>query len=310
MSFGKIIGNNRIKKDLQETVKNNNISHSYLFIGQEGIGKKMFAKEFAKMILCLSENKACNECDSCIKFNSNNNPDFTVVEPDGNFIKIDQIREMQEDIYKKPIVSNKKVFIINDSDNMKEEAQNCLLKTLEEPPEYIVIILICANENKLLNTIKSRCLKIKFNNLDEKELIDYVEKEQIMQNPSNSLLAMCSGSLGKLIKINENVEEYNFVEKNMEDIINGRVSSIVKIFGMFEVLYKSKDIILDLLDYMMVITYEHIKKRIDHRGKYLNLVRIIEDTKSKLAGNTNYDMCIDDLLLKIWEELNENNSRG
>lgn len=196
MSFENIIGNKKIKSEFIETIKNNTISHSYLFVGQEGIGKKLFAKEFAKMALCLSnansskktvperDAKVINNvninvigndnCSSCIKFDSDNNPDFVLVEPDGNSIKIAQIREMQENVYTKPIVSNKKVFVINDSDKMTEEAQNSLLKTLEEPPEYIIIILITANENKLLNTIKSRCLKISFNNLESNDLISYI----------------------------------------------------------------------------------------------------------------------------------------
>ncbi|MGN1327933.1 MAG: DNA polymerase III subunit delta' [Clostridia bacterium] len=182
MNFDGIIGNNKIKKELEENVKNGNISHSYMFLGQEGIGKRQIAIEFAKMILCLSEkNRACDICNSCIKFKSNNNPDFTILEPDGNSLKIAQIRDIQEKIYEKPIVSNKKVFIIDDSDKMTEEAQNSLLKTLEEPPEYIVIILITSNENKLLNTIKSRCLKISFNNIPTEEMTEYITKNQIMR---------------------------------------------------------------------------------------------------------------------------------
>ena len=165
MSFNNIIGNEKIKSYLQEFINNKAISHSYLFSGQDGIGKKLFAREFAKMILCLSDNKPCNSCSSCIKFDSNNNPDFLQIEPDGNSIKISQIREMQKNVYEKPILSNKKVFIIDESEKMTEEAQNSLLKTLEEPPEYMVIILISSNENKLLNTIKSRCLKINFLNI-------------------------------------------------------------------------------------------------------------------------------------------------
>ena len=120
---------------------------------------------------------------------------------------------MQEKIYEKPIVSNKKVIIINDSDKMTEEAQNSLLKTLEEPPEYIVIILITANENKLLNTIKSRCLKISFNTIDQKQMLEYITKNQIMSNPSKNILNMCGGSIGKLQKINESIEEYNKIEQ-------------------------------------------------------------------------------------------------
>ena len=166
MSFENIIGNKKIKSEFIDNIKNNTLSHSYLFVGQEGIGKKLFAKELAKMALCLNNKTENDNCSSCVKFDSGNNPDFVLIEPDGNSIKIAQIREMQENVYTKSIVSRKKVFIINDSDKMTEEAQNSLLKTLEEPPEYIMIILITANENKLLNTIKSRCLKISFNNLE------------------------------------------------------------------------------------------------------------------------------------------------
>lgn len=310
MSFENIIGNDKIKQELQETVKNNAISHSYMFVGQEGIGKKLFAKELAKMELCLEDNKACNQCSSCIKFNSENNPDFVLLEPDGNSIKISQIREMQENVYKKPIISNKKVFIIDDSDKMTEEAQNSLLKTLEEPPEYITIILITSNENKLLNTIKSRCLKINFNNIDTKDILAYISKEKIMENPSNSLLTMCNGSIGKLIKINQNLAEYSEIEKNTNDLINGKIKNIVKMLNQFGILYKSKEIITDLLDYMIVITYEYINNNKDYRKKFLNLIAIIENTKLKLMSNTNYDMCIDDLLLKMWEEIDENYSRS
>lgn len=310
MSFENIIGNNKIKQELQEAVKNNSISHSYLFVGQDGIGKKLFAKELAKMELCLDDNKACDKCSSCVKFNSENNPDFIMVEPDGNSIKIAQIREMQENVYKKPIVSNKKVFIIDDSEKMTEEAQNSLLKTLEEPPEYIIIILITSNENKLLNTIKSRCLKIGFSNLEKKDIINYISEKKIMENPSDSLLTMCNGSIGKLIRINHNLEEYSNIEKNTNDLIYGKIPNVVKLINQFDVLYKSKDIINDLLDYMIVIIYEYINQNKDYRSKFLNLISIIDNTKIKLMSNTNYDMSIDDLLFKLWEEIHENNSRS
>lgn len=305
MSFENIVGNDKIKEELKDAVKNNTISHSYLFSGEDGVGKKLFAKEFAKMILCLSDDKYCNKCSSCIKFDSENNPDFVMLQPDGNSIKIAQIREMQENVYKKPIVSDKKVLIIDDSDKMTEEAQNSLLKTLEEPPEYTIIILVTSNENKLLNTIKSRCLKIGFNNINKTELMQYISSEKIMENPSDNLLAMSNGSIGKLIKINQNLEEYSEIEKNTNSLINGNISNIVELINNFNVLYKSKDIIANLLDYMVVIIYEYIKKNMDYRRKFLNLISIIENTKKRLMSNTNYDMCIDNLLLKVWGELFE-----
>ena len=258
-----------------DNIKNNTLSHSYLFVGQEGIGKKLFAKELAKMALCLNNKTENDNCSSCVKFDSGNNPDFVLIEPDGNSIKIAQIREMQENVYTKPIVSRKKVFIINDSDKMTEEAQNSLLKTLEEPPEYIMIILITANENKLLNTIKSRCLKISFNNLETSDLISYINSVQGMQVPSENLLKMCNGSIGKLMKVNENLEEYNAVESTTNNFLNGKIPNVVKMLSQFEILYKSKEIINDLLDYMIVIIYEYINKSKDYRAKFLNLIAII-----------------------------------
>ena len=90
--FENIIGNTNIKTVLEKSIKQNKLSHSYLFVGIQGIGKKMIATEFAKMILCLDDNKYCNHCKSCIEFDTNNNPDFVLISPDGNNIKIEQIR--------------------------------------------------------------------------------------------------------------------------------------------------------------------------------------------------------------------------
>ena len=126
--FYNIIGNNDIKQKLKKSLEQNKVSHSYLFIGKQGIGKKLIAKDFAKGIL---ESELYE-----------NNPDLLYIEPDGNSIKIEQIRQIQKEIQEKPIVSNKKVCIIDDADKMTKEAQNCLLKTLEEPPTYTTIILV------------------------------------------------------------------------------------------------------------------------------------------------------------------------
>lgn len=128
--FEKIIGNEKIKESLIKTVKNNTISHSYMFIGTQGIGKKEIAKEFAKMILCLNEEKYCNRCKSCIEFESGNHPDFKIIEPEGNTLKIDQIREFQRKVAEKPVTSSKKVYIINDSDKMTRRSSKLLVKNI------------------------------------------------------------------------------------------------------------------------------------------------------------------------------------
>lgn len=177
MIFRDIIGNEKNKKLLRNIIDTNNTAHSYMFIGKDSIGKQLFAKEFAKAILCINEDKPCNKCKSCIEFDTYNNPDFSIIEPDGNSIKIDQIRELTKKVYEKPVISHRKVYIINDSDYMTKEAQNSLLKTLEEPPKYVTIILITSNENLFLPTIKSRCTKVSFNKLTNEELKKILEKE-------------------------------------------------------------------------------------------------------------------------------------
>ena len=150
LSFEKIIGNDKVKTFLNKQIEEKHILHSYLFVGVDGIGKTLFAREFARKLLCANQEKA-EDCISCIKWNSENHPDFYQIEPENKTIKIEKIRKMQEKISEKPITSSRKVYLIVDSDTMTKEAQNCLLKTLEEPPEFVTIILITSNESKLLN---------------------------------------------------------------------------------------------------------------------------------------------------------------
>lgn len=182
----KIKGNIKNREQLEKVVENNNILHSYLFLGKEGIGKKKIAKEFAKKILCLTKEKNCN-CKSCICFETQNHPDIQVINEESETIKISTIREMIQTVYEKPILSEKKIYIINDSDKMTKEAQNSLLKTLEEPPEYIIIILIASNSDMILNTIKSRCTKIVFEKLKNEEIKEILQEKNIDINISENM---------------------------------------------------------------------------------------------------------------------------
>ena len=311
MSFEGLIGNEDVKKTLIKAINSNEIVNSYMFVGQAGIGKKEFARDFSKMILCLSEDKKnCSNCNSCIKFESDNHPDFFQIEPDGNSIKIAQMRQMQDNIYQRPIVSEKKVFIINDADKMTEEAQNSLLKTLEEPPKYITIILIVSNENMMLNTIKSRCLKIYFKNIANDVMVSYINNNGAMQDVDENIIKMCNGSFAKLESIKQNLDTYLQVENVFLEIINKQETSIISIFNKCEIIYKSKENIQDILEYMIVILYNKIKKQEGYYYKYFGVLKIIDNTKVKLNSNSNYDMCIDEMLLRIWEEMNEKNSRS
>lgn len=294
MSFERIIGNDKVKQFLNNAIKENHILHSYLFSGIEGIGKKLFAIEFAKKILCIEQNDEQENCLSCLKFKSSNHPDFMILEPENNVIKIEQIRNMQEKISEKPIVSKKKVYIIVDSDCMTKEAQNCLLKTLEEPPEYATIILTTANESKLLNTIKSRCIKVKFNGLLENEINQYLKQNEIVVNEEN-YIKISQGSIGKLLDIKEDEDVYNQVNIVLENIDK---NTLIDILNKAEILYSQKDKIQEILDYINIYLFntKDIRK--------INCIEYVEDTKRRLISNSNYDMCIDYLLLRMWEQIN------
>lgn len=293
--FQNILGNNKIKESLQESVKQNKVSHSYLFIGMSGIGKKLIAKEFAKAILCLGDNKYCDNCKSCLEFDGQNNPDFFIIEPDGNAIKIDQIRNMQRGVQEKPIISSSKVYIIDNADLMTKEAQNALLKTLEEPPEFVTIILIGENENAFLATIKSRCMILHFNSISNSDMKKYLEDNYNM-NVTSNMLDVFQGSIGKAIELKDKQETYLTIEQAIENLEKEDLIDLIK---KLDILYTSKDEILDMLDYINIILLRKSKENV----KYTDCIKIVEDTKRRITQNANYDMSIDNMLFNMWEEV-------
>ena len=258
--------NAQIQELLHNTIKSKKIVNGYMFSGSKKTKNFEYAKEFAKMILCLKKDEAsCNKCTSCIMFDDDNNPDYYEInKAQEEAIKIDEIRQMQDRVIEKPITSERKVYVINNAENMTVEAQNCLLKTLEEPPEFITIILVSNNENTILPTIKSRCTKIAFTEENVEELSED-EKERY----------------NELEKIFGNIEKYLSI-----DLLN-----------KIDILYKDKENIFQNLDFINEIL---IKKAIQNT-KYLDYIDYVEDTKNKLKLNSNYDMCIDNLILRIWE---------
>ena len=291
MSFNNIVGNENVKAFLDKTINENHILHSYLFSGIDGIGKTIFAREFARKILCLEKEE--NE-----KYNNHNHPDFYEIEPENNIIKIEQIRQMQEKILEKPITSIRKVYIIIDSDTMTKEAQNCLLKTLEEPPEYATIILTTANESKLLNTIKSRCMKVSFEPIEKLKIEEYLKNQ--MQIEIEELISRSEGSIGKAIKLQEEKEIYEKIDELIEKIGNQDKIAALK---QAKILYEQKEKIQEILEYMNVVLYNSKEK------EKWNCIQYVEQTKKRLLASSNYDMCIDYLIMNMWEEINEKYSR-
>lgn len=288
--FENIVGNNEIKKELENALKTKKIANSYIFSGIEGIGKKKFAREFAKNIMCLKGGNCNQTCDSCKKFEAKSNQNYVEVnygEYKKDIITIDQIREkVINNAYEKPIMSSKKVYVINDADRMNEPAQNALLKTLEEPPKYVVIILIVSNENALLPTIKSRCVTVKFNNLSNEEI------EKVTGKVPDEELEILNGSLKDYEEISQKTEKYKQVK---EVITKMQKDNLINVLNGADVLYQNKDDIISLLDYMNICLFK--------KG-FLNIVSYVEEAKKKISSNNNYEMTIDNLLIKSWKSIN------
>lgn len=292
--FENIIGNNENKKILSKLILTNSVSHSYIFSGISGIGKFLFAKEFAKAILCTGEQKPCNKCKSCESIENQNNPDLVIIDEQTNSIKTEQIKELTSDVLEKPIKGNKKIYIINNSENMTKEAQNALLKTLEEPPEYAVIILVTSNENMLLNTIKSRCIKILFNSLSDDEILEYFEGNH--EDINKQMVNTFGGSIEKAINLKDKIEIYEKIKNIFENI---EQLNELEILRLKDDVLNDKDEIFSILDYINTCFYNRMINNISKAKQYNKCIQAVEEAKTRLRRNSNYDMTIDNLLFAI-----------
>ena len=273
--FENILGNDNIKKYLINCINNKNFSHSYIFSGNKGVGKYTLAKEFSKMIL---------EDDMM--------QDYYELKPDGKSVKIAQIRDLQAEINIKPVVSKKSVYIIDDADLMTVEAQNSLLKTLEEPPKYVVIILIVHNESNILSTVKSRCINLHFNKLSNEDIQKYfIDNNLNIEKDSIDIFKVLNGSLNNINFIKDDYDELLRLSNFVRSLENGK---IIEIYKNAEVFYDNHDKIIRLLEYLNVLLFEN---------SYFQLVEIVEKTKNKILMNNNFEMCIDYMILNFIENL-------
>ena len=173
--FYDIIGQERVKEVLSSLESSGNVGHAYLFNGPTGIGRKLIAGKFAAMLMCMREHakgSVCCECESCILLRNGTNPDLIPISipKEKKTISVESIRNMREDMLTAPLIGRKKVYVIENGDRMTNEAQNALLKILEEPPHYAVIIIMSSNPLMLLDTVRSRTVRIDFSRNTEDEI--------------------------------------------------------------------------------------------------------------------------------------------
>ena len=196
MSFNDIIGQERVLAILSNTIKSNKIAHAYIFAGNNSVGKKKTAVEFAKILNCLEStgNISCENCRNCKKIQNNIHPEIKIYNSENKNISIDEIKSIQKDIQYKNVESKYRFIIIENADKFTQEAANCFLKTLEEPPVSTIIILLVNSVSSLLKTIISRCQIIKFKELTNDEKIMILQKTTT-QNPGDiqNALLVASG---------------------------------------------------------------------------------------------------------------------
>ncbi len=219
MGFEGLLGNERLRENLSRSVGRGRIAHFYVISGPVGSGKHTLARLLAAATLCKGENKPCLSCPACRKVMAGSHPDFiTVDEPDKKIVPVDLIRQARADIYVRPNEADRKIYLFPRGHNMEIPSQNALLKVLEEPPEYGVFLLLTENAEKLLPTVRSRCMELSLLPLPETVLIKQLQQRfpQAAAEDIAAAAARSGGYLGQAIQL---MEEDDLVTPQTEDFV-------------------------------------------------------------------------------------------
>jgi DNA polymerase III subunit delta' len=215
MGFSEIIGHEKQSENLRLSLLNGRLHHAYLFIGPDGIGKRTLGLAMAQAIHCSElENDFCGGCGACRAIQAGNHADVRIVEPISNKkdISIQQVRELEKALSLRSFSGRQKVAIIDPATLMNWAAQNALLKTLEEPPQGCVLILIAANIGGLLPTVRSRAFALSFGPLPRQLIVDFLIRKGKTREQAEFLAALAMGSLGTVSKI----DKEKMIEKRLE----------------------------------------------------------------------------------------------
>ena len=343
MLFSEVIGHSKIKDVLTRSVNSKRVGHAYIFEGQSGVGRLSAAKAFAQRLICESpsDTDSCGVCKACSQHRSGNHPDVQIVTNQlydagkkSTDILVDTIRSMKRDIYIKPYAAQRKVYIVPKADTMNLYAQNSLLKVLEEPPEYCVIILIAENSNAFLPTILSRAPVLKFYPLSENEV-----KEYLVNNCSEPdidkidlVSKMCGGSIGKAKVLLENSEILQLRDELLEHIYSLSGNRRKSIYDLTLLLKQNKDDVDFLLNVMQGLFRDllyikktksveyitnsdkkvKIQKIADLLGERtpLALLEIVFKYSDYFAKNISYGLNAQCLSLELWEAINDRGYRS
>lgn len=326
-SFKDVVGHKDILKYISSAVENNRVSHAYILNGERGSGKKMLANLLAMTLLCeTGDNEPCGKCHSCKQAESGNHPDIIrVTHEKPNSISVDDIRtQVNNTVDIKPYQGPYKVYIIPQADMMTPQAQNAILKTIEEPPSYAVFLLLTENAETLLPTINSRCVMLKLRNIKDTLIKKYLmENLEIPDYKADMCTAFAQGNMGRAIMLansdhfNEIREEAVQLLKHISEMELNEIVAAVKNISV----YKLE--ITDYLDIIMiwyrdVLLYKATKeidkvvfkdqlqsiKEQARKSSYEGIELILESlekAKARLKANVNFDLVMELLFLTIKE---------
>ena len=326
MNFRDIVGHEDILKHFKSSIEMDKVAHAYIISGEVASGKKALASAFAKTLQCEDgKSEPCEHCQSCIQAESGNHPDIIYVTHEKTIISVNDIREqVVNTIDIKPYKSKYKIYIIEESELMTVEAQNALLKTIEEPPEYGIILLLTSNIDKLLPTVISRSIVLNIKPVRERDMLDYLVKEMhITEDKAYFCLDFAQGNLGKAIKLATN-DEYSKVVESVVSVLKHipdmDVEDLEKSVSDIEHFKLSMDDYMDLMmmwyrDVLMFKVTRNINKllfknevsTLQKQAGQLSYASIdekinaIDRAKQRLDVNANFDVTMELLLMTLKE---------
>lgn len=317
-----IIGHEELIKTLHGALQSGRISHAHLFSGPRGVGKKTTALAFARALLCLQRNTGdgCGECESCRKVEQEIHPDMRTIRPEGATIKISQVRQLMADLRLGSADGRWVVRIVDEADAMTAEAANAMLKTLEEPLQGVVIILVTTRPQAVLPTIVSRCQHMVFQPMLKHQVLQGMIR--VEGEPSEKMqlaAAMSGGSLGKALELVAG----GFIQRDLAFQLIERISTadVEEALSMAAELTARKEDLVSLLD-MMILWFRdsllynetgnslrmiYIDRQADvialtgtyTTGRLLDIIQCLERSKSSLLSSANVQLALEALFLRL-----------
>lgn len=325
MYFDKIIGHEPLKERIQKSLINGHLAHAYIFEGVRGVGKAMTAEALAAALLCDNEvDQACGTCPACLKMASSNHPDYTIIVPDGASIKNKQIELFQEFIQLKPFTGHRKIAVIKDAHLMTLSAQNRILKILEEPPQYAVIIFITNQIASMLPTIKSRCQSVSFQRLQRHMIHDYlVDVHGVESEQAEVFAAFADGSVGRAKECIDDAafiklrEDAMFFSQNMvmrrtskgfewAAEMESQKEKLDQVFDIMKLWFRDIMMIKNGVDKKLLFNTDQLEdlQKISYRLSLTQIITIlerIEQARAQLAAHVNVGLLLETLILDIQE---------